>query len=339
MPWSPAWPPERWRAIDTDLVVNDLRAALLERNGLVPAGKLPAAFSRWMPLRATPAGGTPPHHTVANFQHQVEAMLALVWPLRWWDRGRGDLYTLASLCQDAFGKNDWTYPLVGASGLWCPPHHRDFWDELYRATNLLDTVRILPTFSESVTRDDVYRLMFGIGDWPTERAATFALFDGVPDGGSIPWMDYDVGMGGEVLDDGFSQQWFLEAREFRMTFATGALSGHTVKKAWLTFATEAPSGSTDYGDTFTAEAVDSGGAQLGTFASDQYGEKTFEAAASAIDTGGDSVFTVRSTRPDAADRPAWTPPGPNYTGTYREGLNVMGPVRLVVQLNLEYEQP
>jgi len=60
-------------------------------------------------------------------------------------------------------------------------------------------------------------------------------------------------------------------------------------------------------------------------------------AAPAIDTGGDSVFTVRSTRPDTADRPAWTPPGPNYTSTYREGLNVTDPVRLVVQLDLDYK--
>ena len=337
MPWSPAWPPEKWRAIDTDEVENDLRAALLERNGLVPAGKLPTAFSRWQPLIATPAGGSPPLHTMANFQSQVEAMLALVWPYRWWDRGRAALYTLVNLCQDAFGRDDWTYPLVGASGVWCPPHAQDFWGELYKAANLLDTVRILPTFSETVTRDDVYRLMFGVTDWPTDRAATFALFDGVPDGGSIPWMDYDVGMGGEVFDDGFSQQWFLEAREFRMTFATGSLAGYTVKKAWLTFATDAPSGSTDYSDTFTAETVDRNGAQLGTFASNQYGEKTFEADASAIDTGGDSVFTVRSTRPDTTDRPAWSPPGPNYTSTYREGLAVTAPVRLVIQLDLDYQ--
>ena len=60
-------------------------------------------------------------------------------------------------------------------------------------------------------------------------------------------------------------------------------------------------------------------------------------AAPAIDTGGDSTFTVRSTRPDTADRPSWTPPGPNYTSTYREGLNVTGPVRLVVQLDLDYK--
>jgi len=138
------------------------------------------------------------------------------------------------------------------------------------------------------------------------------------------------------FDDGFSQQWFLDSREFRMTFATAALAGYTVKKAWLTFATEAPSGSTDYSDTFTAEAVDRNGTQLGTFASDNYGEKTFEAGASAIDTGGDTTFAIRSTRPDTADRSAWTPPGPNYTSTYREGLNVTGPVRLVVQLDLDF---
>ena len=336
MGWSAAWPPQRWQPIDTDTVVNNLRAALVERNGLVPAGFVPAAFDRWDVLVGEPEGGDPPNQTMANFQYEIEQMLTLVWPYRWWDPTRSQLYTFADLCQDAFGKVNWTYDLTGVSAPWTPAA-ACFFDELYKAINQLDRIRILPSASESVTRDDVYRLTFGIGDWPTERAATFALFDGTPDGGAIPSMDYDVGMGGEVFDAGSSQQWFLDSREFRMTFATAALTGYTVKKAWLTFATEAPSGSTDYTDTFTAEAVDRNGAQLGTFASNQYGEKTFEAVASAIDTGGNSVFTIRSTRPDTADRPAWTPPGPNYTSTYREGLNVTGPVRLVVQLDLDYK--
>lgn len=316
-------------------MVNDIHAAFVKRNGLVPAGKLPAAFSRWQPLLATPAGDDPPLHTMANFRYQIEAMLALVWPYRWWDPTRSQLYTFANLCQDAFGKTNWTHDLTGVSAPWTPA--ACFFDKLYKAINRLDRIRILPSASESVTRDDVYRLTFGIGDWPAERAATFAMFDGVPDGGAIPSMDYDVGIGGEVFDDGFSQQWFLDSREFRMTFATAALAGYTVKRAWLTFATEAPSRSTDYGDTFTAEAADRNGRQLGTFASDNYGEKTFEAGASAIDTGGDTTFAIRSTRPDTADRSAWTPPGPNYTSTYREGLNVTGPVRLVVELDLDFK--
>ena len=57
-----------------------------------------------------------------------------------------------------------------------------------------------------------------------------------------------------------------------------------------------------------------------------------------IDTGGDAVFTFRPPRPDTAERLAWTPPSPNYTSTYREGFNVAGPVRLVIQLDLEYKQ-
>ena len=56
----------------------------------------------------------------------------------------------------------------------------------------------------------------------------------------------------------------------------------------------------------------------------------------AINTGGDTVVVIRSTRSDSDDRPAWTPPGPNYTSTYREGVAVAGPVRLIVEVDFEY---
>ena len=341
MSWSDHWPAAKGGALDTDLVVNEVRAALAERDGLVPAGFVPAAFDRWAPLVGEPEGktglpgqGGQPNPTMANFQHQVEQMLALVWPYRWWDAGRATLYTLATLCQDAFGKNDWTHDLTGVSAPWTPAAAA-FFDELYQAINRLDRVRILPTFSNAVRRDSVYRLMFGITDWPQDRADTFALFDGVDDEQTVG-LDFDVGMGGEVYDDGFSQQWMLESRLFRMTFATGALVGYSVKQARLEFTTEAPAGSADYSDTFTAEVADAAGNPLEEFFSDGYGPKTILVPASAVNTAGDTVLEIRSTRLDSSDRSAWDPPGPNYTSTYREGLAVAGPVRLIVEMDFEY---
>jgi len=343
MPWTAdRWPPQPGDALDAEVIFNEVRSALAERDGLVPAGFVPAAFGRWDPILGTPAGGEPdPLPTVANFQFQVQEMLTLAWPLRWWDPNRQTLYTLANLCQDAFGADGWTYDLTAEDGqgnplnTWTPACATVF-AELYHATGRLDRVRILPTVSESQRRDSVYRLTFGIGDWPTERAATFGLFDGVDDGVSCG-LAYDAGMGGEVFDDDFSQQWFLESRRFRMTFATGALVGYDVRQAWLDFATEAPAGSADFSDTFTAEVIDAAETSLATFASDDYGAKRVGVPAASVNTAGDTVLTVRSTRPDTADRPAWSPAGPNYTSTYREGLAVAGPIRLIVEVDFEYE--
>jgi len=342
MPWtSDRWPPEKGDALDTDLVLNEVRGALVERDGLVPAGWVPDEFSRWDPLRGTPAGGGPdPYPTVANFQYEIQEMLSLAWPLRWWDPNRQDLYTLTTLCQDAFGRDGWTYDLTATDGQgnplnrWTPPYALLF-EELYAAINTLDRVRILPTVSASERHDSVYRLTFGINDWPQDRADTFVLFDGADDGQTVG-LAYDVGMGGEVFDDSDSQQWFLESRRFRMTFATGALEGVEVARAWLDFATEAPSGSADFSDTFTAEVVDGNGTPLDSFASGDYGTKRIEVPAASIRTDGDTVFVIRSTRPDSDDRPAWDAEGPNYTSTYREGLAVTGPMRLIVEVNFEY---
>jgi hypothetical protein len=343
MPWTAdRWPPQPADPLDTDVVFGEMREALAERNSLVPAGFMPGPFVRWAPIRGTPAGGEgEPLPTVANFQFHIHQMLTLVWPLRWWDPNRKTLYTLPHLCQDAFGAGTWTWDLVAEDGQGEPLNARApacavIFAELYHAVNRLDRVRILPTASQSQRRDSVYRLTFGIDDWPDERAASFNLFDGQDDGVSSG-LAYDAGMGGEVLDDGFSQQWFLESRRFAMTFATGALAGYTVRQAWLDFETEAPGGSADFSDTFTAEVVDAAETSLGTFASDDYGAKRITVPAGSVNTGGDTVLSVRSARPDTADRPAWAPPGPNYTSTYREGLTVAGPVRLIVEIDFEYE--
>jgi len=343
MPWTAdRWPPQPGDSLDVDLVFNEVRAALSERNGLVPAGFVPAPLDRWDPVLGTPAGGVPdPLPTVANFQFQIHEMLSLTWPLRWWDPNREALYTPATLCQDAFGADGWTWDLTAEDGQGQPanrwsPACAVVFAELYHAINRLDRVRILPTVGESQRRDSVYRLTFGISDWPADRADTFGLFDGTDDGAACG-LAYDVGMGGEVYDDGVSQQWFLESRQFRLTFATGSLAAYTVQQAWLDLATEAPAGSADFADTFTAEVVDAAETPLGTFASDAYGPKRVPVPAASVSTDGDTVLTVRSTRPDAADRPTWLPGGPNYSSTYREGLAVVGPVRLIVEVALEYD--
>lgn len=335
MGWSASWPATRWQALDVDKVINDLRAALVERNGLVPTNRYPAnVFDRWNPIVGEPEDNVQ-GQVLANFQNHIEQTLLHVWPYRWWDPNRGQIYLFADLCQDGFGQANWTHDLIGVAAPWTPADAA-FFDELYKTINLLDRVRILPTVSEAVRHDSVYRLMFGIGDWPTERAATFAMFDGVDDGVECG-MDFDVGMGGEVYDDGFAQQWWLESRRFYMTFATGALAGYTVKKAWIHFTTAAHVESPDYSDTFTAEVLDNADAQAGTFASDSYGAKEVEIQPTGINTGGDSVIKIKSTKPDTQDRTTWTPPGPNYTSTFLEGFLVGGPVRLIVELDLDYE--
>lgn len=344
MPWTPdRWPPAPYDALDTDFIINEVRAALAERDGLVQAGYVPDVFDRWDPLRGTPAGSNPdPLPTVANFQFEIHQMLDLAWPLRWWDPNRETLYTLANLCQDAFGADGWSYDLTAVDGQgnpanrWTPPHATIF-EELYETVNRLDRVRMLPTVSESERRDSVYRLTFGISNWPLERATTFALFDGDDDEQTVG-LAYDVGMGGEVFDAGATEQWFLESRGFRMTFATGALAGHTVHQAWLDFTTEAPPGSEDFSDTFTAEVADGAGTPLDTFDSADYGPKRILVPADSVNTDGDTSLVIRSTRDDAADRPAWNPAGPDYTSTYREGLAVTGPIRLIVEVDLEYHR-
>jgi hypothetical protein len=342
MPWTTdQWPPEAGESVDTDLVMNEVREALQERDHLVQALFVPAEFARWDPLLGTPKGrDAAPFPTVANFQHEIQKMLELVWPLRWWDANRECLYTLPHLCQDAFGRDTWSYDLTAEDGegrpanRWSPPYAVLF-DELYLAINALDGVRILPTVSESRRRDSVSRLTFGIADWSDERAATFALFDGVDDGAAVD-LAYDVGMGGEVLDAGPSQQWSLDSREFGMMFATGALAGYTVRRAWLDFTTAAPEGSADFSDTFTAEVADGEGRSLGSFGSSEYGAKRIEVPAGSVHTDGNTSLTIRSTRADTADRPAWTPAGPDYTSSYREGLAVAGPIRLIVEVDFEY---
>jgi len=341
MPWTAQrWPPQAGDAFDTDGVMNEVRAALVERNVLVQAGWVPAAFDRWDPARGTPAGGTGnPYPTIANFQYEVQAMLNLVWPLRWWDGGREDLYTLAHLCQDAFGADGWTVDLTETEAeqpahRWTPLEAVVF-GELYAAINRLDRVRILPAASEAVTRDSVSCTTFGIEDFDETRAETFAQFDGEDDGATVS-LAYDVGMGGDLEDVGGMATWSLESRELRITFNTALLGGYTVRGGRLDFSTEAPEGSADFEDAFPIEVVDAADRSLGSFDSDENGPQQIAVPASAINRSGNTVFTVRSARADAADRLAWVPEGPDYTSTYREGVSLAGPVRLIVEVDFEY---
>jgi len=342
MPWTASrWPPAKSDAIDTDGTMNEVRAALEERDGLVQALWVPGPFSRWDPLRGTPRGGMgSPFSTVANFQYEIQEMLTGLWPLRWWDAGRDTLYTLAGLCQDAFGGNGWTYDLTetDAEGQpahpWTPPCALLF-EELYQAISRLDRVRILPTTAEPQTRDSVYRLTFGISQWVSERAASFAEFDGEDDGAAVG-LAYDVGMGAEITDDGDSEQWSLESREMHLVFDTASLAGYAVRKARLDFATAAPEGSADFEGSFTVEVADATGSPLGEFASTDLGAKQIEVPADAITPSGNTVLVVRSAEPDAEDRAAWAPEGPDYTSTYREGISICEPVRLIVEVDFEY---
>ncbi|MCX5654626.1 MAG: hypothetical protein NTY65_08280 [Planctomycetota bacterium] len=114
------------------------------------------------------------------------------------------------------------------------------------------------------------------------------------------------------------------------------MAGCEITRVWLDFATEAPEGAADFSDTFTAEAAVDGGETIGSFSSDSYGPQRFEVPATAIRTDGDTVFVIRSTRGDGEDRSNWNPGGPNYTSTYREGLAIAGPIRLIVEVNFEY---
>lgn len=342
MPWtSNRWPPTPGDAIDTDVIFNEARDALAERDRLVPAGRVPEAFSRHDPIRGTPAGGAPtPEPTVANFQDEIRRMLDQENPLRWWDGDREELYTFVHLCGDAFGAPAWSHDLAETDSQGRPAHPWTpalaiLFEELCRATNRLDRVRLLPAASGAETRDSVYRLTAGTPAWTDDRAAAFSEFDGTDDGQTVG-LEFDVGLGGDVFDDGSSRQWMLESRVFRLTFATGDLAGGTVRQARLDFSTAAPAGAADFSDTFTAEVVDGDDTALSTFGAASYGEKHIDVPAGSVRTDGDTVFVIRSTRADAADRPAWAPAGPDYTSTYREGLAVAGPVRLIVEVDFEY---
>lgn len=336
MPWTAEnWPPEKCDPVTAAVIFNELRAALAERNALVPANFVPPPFARWQAMRGTPAGRDPGvRPTVANFQHPVQEMLSLVWPVRWWDLERDGLYALADLCRDAFGADAWSWDLTGANRVWAPAATTIF-SELHAAINRLECVRLLPTVSEAERRDSVSRLTFNGGAWADERAATFALFDGSDDGQTAE-LEFDVGLGGEAFDAGTVRAWVAESRQFRMRFATAALGGRPVRRAWLDFTTAAPVGAADFGDTFTAEVADAAGTTLDSFASDEAGPRRVEVPPESIDTSGDTSLFIRSARPDSDDRPAWSPPGPDYTSTYREGLAIAGPVRLILEVDFEY---
>jgi hypothetical protein len=163
----------------------------------------------------------------------------------------------------------------------------------------------------------------------------FGQFDGVDDGAGTGIV-CQVGLTGLVLDSGADQQWFVDSRRMALAFDTSSLSGRTVSRAWLEFTTQASPGTTDFGGTFTAEVTNAAGVQRGTFASDAYGLHSVELAAGDVSTSGATVVLIRSTRADTADRPGWSPSGPNYQSTYREGFHLGDTLRLVVEVEFAY---
>lgn len=336
MGWSAAWPAVRWDVPDDETILNEVVAALEERDDLVPAGFVPEAFSRLDVLKGVPAGSGGPTglQTVANFQYEIAQTLLAPGPWRWWDRTRGEPYTLANLLTDALGQDHWTHDLTQEGTRWTPPFPAVF-NEIRDATNHLTCVRRRAKSAVSSRVDSVYDLTFGITDWAAQRAAAFGQFDGQDDGVDTGLV-YDVGLSAIVFDSGSEQQWYLDARQVELRFDTADLAGLTIAAAWLELATEAPGGSTDFSDTFTAEVTNAGGTPRGTFASDDYSLKGIELAAADINASGDTVLYLRSQRANTADRPAWAPTGPDYSSTYREGFDLGSVLRLIVEVQFEY---
>ncbi|MBN2583390.1 MAG: hypothetical protein JXL80_09995 [Planctomycetes bacterium] len=337
MGWSAAWPVARWSVPDDVDVFNNLVAALAEREYLVPSGYLSDEYDRLEVIRGQPAAGGPTGpKTVAALQKTIAQQLSESNDWRWWDRTRVQLYELADLLGDAFSASAWTYDLTQSGSAWTPPWP-DVFNELRLAINQMDTLRRMPSTTLVEQTDSVFRLTFGITDWPDDRADTFALFDGEDDEAGTGIL-CQVGLTALLLDSGADQQWFVDSRQVEITFNTATLSGYTVSAAWLEFETEASPGSTDYSGTFTAEVTNSEGTSRSTFASNDYDYRSVQLAASDINTSGDTVLTIRSQKADTDDRTNWSPPGPNYQSTYREGFHLGDTVRLIVEVDFEYGQ-
>ena len=336
MGWSNVWPVVRWDVPDEMDVFNNLVAALQERDDLVPADFVPVPFTRLDVIKGVPAGSGGPTglQTVANFQYEIDRTLALSNPWRWWDRSRGQLYALADLLTDALGQDHWTYDLTAPGARWTPPFPVVF-NELRLAINQMKHVRRLAASATSSQTDSVYNLTMGITNWPAQRAATFALFDGQDDGVSAGLI-YDVGLAGIVFDSGSEEQWYVDAREMELRFDSSTLAGLVIARAWVEFNTTACPGSTDFSDTFTAELTNSGRTPRGSFDSDDYALHSFEVAVADINAAGDSIFYLRSQRPNSDDRPAWAPSGPDYSSTYREGFDLGEVARLIVEVEFAY---
>jgi hypothetical protein len=330
MGWSAVWPVSRWDTPDDDNVFGNIRAALAERDALTPTGFLPGAYSRLDAIEGVP----PSTQAVGQLQKEVAELLVTGDPWRWWDRSRGQAYVLADLLTDALGQGDWSHDLLDAASRWTPPLPVVF-NELRQAANQFKCLRRLAASGISSRTDSVYDLTFGITDWPAERAAALAQFDGVDDGVDTGLV-YDVGLSGAVFDSGSDEQWYLDARQVTVTFDTSDLDGLTVSRAWIELTTEAPGGSADYSDTFTAEVTGAGDAVRGTFASDNYTLKSIELNTADINTSGTTELGIRSGRANTQDRAAWSPAGPDYTSTYREGFDLSDTLRLIVEVQFEY---
>jgi len=236
MGWSTAWPVARWSVPDDVDVCNNLVSALAEREALVPSGYLSGQYDRFDPIRGQPTSGGPTGlKTVSSLQEAIAQALGLTNDWRWWDNSRTQLYTLADLLDDALGSTQWTYDLTSPPNTWVPPWPEVF-NELRLVTSQMTTLRRLASTATVEQVDSVFRLTFGITNWPQDRADTFALFDGVDDGAGTGLL-CQVGLTAVLFDSGSDQEWFIDNRLMEITFYTADLDGCTVSQAWLQFDT------------------------------------------------------------------------------------------------------
>jgi hypothetical protein len=331
MAWSVIWPVGRHDAARTALGA-ELRAALEERVGVSPGGELPGLFERHGPLRST----TGPWYlgNLSGLQAEIAAMLTADNAWRWWDRPRTSLYDLPTLLGDAIGRATWSRALPVPGGAAVPAEAVIF-NELRAAARQLRCVRRV-SYSSVVRRvGSAFHLTWNGASFAAERADAFAQMQGQDDGVTTGLV-HDVGLSALVFDSLFDRMWYLESREVELRFDTTALAGRTVAAAWLEISVTAAPGGTDFSDSFPIEVRGQGGAVRGSFNSSAVGVQQVALMPVDVDAGGEAVLVLGSGRSDAADRPAWSAGGFDWSSTYREGAMVGNVVRLVVEVQFEY---
>lgn len=338
MGWSGIWPASRYDAARSDLG-EELRLALAERTAIVPTGTglSPSSFARYDPLRATSGGWA--IGNLAELQLELAGTLAAsssAW--RWWDSVAGAVYDLPGLLLDSIGRSSWSRDLTsGAGGGWAAAEALIF-NELRDAVSHLRLVRRISYASLSSRTASLYWLTWGGPDFATERADAFSQMQGQDDGVSTG-LTFEVGLAGTVYDSYFDRQWYIESKETELRFDTSALAGASVSGAWLEISVAPAPGATDFADDFPIQVCTCGGAVRGSFNSAAIGVQQIALTAADIDAagGGEAVLVLRSGRPGSADRPAWAATGADWSSNYREGVMIGDTVRLVVEVNFEYQ--
>lgn len=337
MGWSGIWPASRYDAARSDLG-DELRLALAERTAIVPTGTgmSPSSFERYDPLRATSGGWA--IGNLAELQHELADTLAAsssAW--RWWNQVAGDVYDLPELLLDSIGRSSWSRDLTAGGAGWSAAEALIF-NELREAVNHLRLVRRISCACLTSRTASIYWLTWGGADFAAERADAFSQMQGQDDGVSTG-LTFEVGLAGMVFDSCFDRQWYIENRETELRFNTSALAGATVSAAWLEISVSPAPGATTFSDDFPIQVCACGGAVRGSFNSTATGVQQIALTAADIDAagGGEAVLVLRSGRPGNADRPAWAAAGADWSSTYREGVMIGDIVRLVVEVNFEYQ--